>query len=104
MSVRGGLGGRELGDLEELLLVGCEIIVCLGGAPIVSDSRRELVAEDVVDVVPFGGGGVGVRGEVHEQHPFHVEFFNRGHVAADLGEEDGCCLVVAIRDRGNAAI
>ena len=66
MSVRGGLGERELGGLEDLLPVGGEVLVGFEGAPLLLDSRRELVAEDVIGIVPFGGGGVGVGGEVHE--------------------------------------
>ncbi len=59
-----GSCGDELGGLEELLLVGGEVLVGLRGASVVLDSRCELVAEDDVGVAPFGGGGVGVRGEV----------------------------------------
>jgi len=54
-------------------------------SPLVLDFWRELVVEDGVGVVPFGGGGVGVGGEVKEQHSVHVEVFNRGHVVDDLG-------------------
>ena len=92
MSVYGGLGGGELSVLEELLLECGEILAGLGGAPFVLDSRRELVAEDIVGVVPFGGGGVGVGDEVQEQHHVPVEVLNGGYVVVDLREEDGCRL------------
>ena len=86
------------------MLVGGKVLIELGGAPLVPDSRRELVAEDVVGVVPFGGGGVAVGGDVLEQHPIPVKVFNGVHVAVDLGEEDGNRLVVAILDRADAVI
>ena len=91
-----------MSGLEELLPVGSEVLVCLGGAPLVLDSRRELVAEDVIGVVPFGGVGVG--GEVQEHHPDPMEVLDGGHVVADLGEEDGGSLVVAVPERGDAVI
>ncbi len=62
VSVCGGLGRGELSGLEELLLVVSEVLVGLGDAPLVLDSWRELVAKDVVGLVSFGGGGVGVGG------------------------------------------
>ena len=59
VSVCGGLGGGELSGLEELMLVGGEVLIGLGGAPLVLDSRRELVAEDIAGVVSFRGGDAG---------------------------------------------
>ncbi len=44
MSIGYGFCGGELCGLEELHLVGREDFVPLGGAPLVLDVRRELVA------------------------------------------------------------
>ncbi len=96
VAVGTGLCGGEPGGHEELLLVGGEVLVCLEGAPFVLDSRRELAGEDVDGVVLFGGGGVGVRGEIHEQHYVPTEVLDGGHVFADMGEKDGGRLFVAI--------
>ena len=104
MSVCGGLGGGELSILEELLLVSGDVHVGLGGVPLVLDSRRELVAKDSVGVVSFEGGGVGVGGEIQEQHPVPMKFLDGGHIVANLGEEDGCRLVVAVPERGAVVI
>jgi len=67
MSVCSELGGGELRCLEELDLVGREDLVGLGGAPLVLDARRELISENIVGEVLFGGRQVGVGGEVEEE-------------------------------------
>ncbi len=53
MARGGGFRGGELDGLEVLGLVGREDLVLSCGAPLVLDSRRELVPEDVVREVSF---------------------------------------------------
>ena len=90
-----GLRGGELRGLEVLRLVGREHLVRSCGAALVLDSRDELVSEDVVGVVSFRCRGVGVGGEVQEEHPVSMHVFNRRHVVGHLGEEGEGGLIVS---------
>jgi len=88
--------GSELGGLEEShQLVGREDLVYPLRLSLVLHSRCEAVADDVVRVAYYGGGGVGVGGEADEQHPVPVDVLNRGHICLNLAEEDGDCLGVS---------
>ena len=60
-------------------------------ASLVLHSWLEVVAEDIVREVFFGGGGV----VVEEQHPVPMHVLDRGHVCLDLAEEDGDRLGVS---------
>ena len=87
--------GSELGSLEEHQLISREDLVAPRRASLVLHSWLEIVAEDVVRKVIFGGGGVGVGDEVEEQHPVPMHVLDRGHGCLDLAEEDGNCLGVS---------
>ncbi len=91
-------------SLEELQLVCCEDFVGLGAAPLVLDSRREVVLEDVVGIVPFGRCVAGIGGEVKEQHPVSMLVFDGGHVVADLVEKDCGGLGIAILSSGDGVV
>ncbi len=85
-------------------MVSNEDLVGLRAALIVLDSRRELVLEDVVRVVPFISSGIGVGGEVEEEHAIPVLFLDDIHVVANLVEEDCGGLGVAILGRGDSVV
>ena len=95
MAVDNCFRGSELGRLEELKLVGREDLVAPRRASLVLHSRLEVVAEDDVRKLLFGGGGVGVGGEVEEQHSVAMHVLDCGHVCLDLAEEDGDHLGVS---------
>ncbi len=83
-----------MGSLEELDLVGREDLVRSRGAPLVLDSRRELVLEDVMSEVALCGRRSGVGGEVEVYHPVSMHVLDGSHVIANLTEEvDGGLLV-----------
>ncbi len=83
--------------LEPLNLVGRENIVRSSEAPLVLDSRRELVPEDVVREISFCGRGVEVGGVVQEEHhPVSMHVFDCNHVVADLEEEGEGELMVSL--------
>ena len=87
MARGGGLCRGELGGLEVLHLVGRKDHVKSCGAPFDLDSRHKLVLKNVVRKVSFRGRGVGVRGEVHEEHPVLMYVLHRRHVLVALGED-----------------
>ena len=92
-----GFRGGELGGLEVLRLVGLEDLVRSCGAPLVLDSRCELVLEDVVREVSSRCRGARVGDEVQEEHPVSMHVFNRRHVVANLGEEGEGGLLVSFK-------
>ena len=96
MAVSGCFCRGELSGLEELDLVGSEDLVRSRGAPLVLDSRRELVLEDVVSEVALCGRRSGVGGEVEVQHPVSMHVLDGSHVVADLTEEVEGCLLVSL--------
>ena len=73
--------------LRYCVWLGREDLVRSCGAPLVLDSQRQLVPEAVVREVSLRCRGVGVGGEVHEEHPVSMHVFDRRHVVADLGEK-----------------
>jgi len=95
MSVCSYLGRSQLSGFEELRLVGRENLFVYGRASLILHSWREVIADDVVREVPFGGGGVGVGGEVEDYHPVSMHILDRGHVCLDLDEKDGDHLGVS---------
>ena len=85
-------------------MVGSEDLVRSRGVPLVLDSPRELVLEDVVSEVALCGQRSGVGGEVEVQHPVSMHVLDGSHVVSDLSEEVEGRLLVSLVGRGDGIV